>query len=80
MNVQKVAFVVVIAGLAGCTNKQLYQGMMQNRQHACLQELPQDQEACFKRYEMSFEEYQQARQRTQQQVQQKAEPAKPVNK
>ncbi|TPV56509.1 hypothetical protein FJ444_15070 [Aestuariibacter sp. GS-14] len=73
MNKQRVALVIAIAGLAGCTNKQLYQGMMQNRQHACLQELPQDQEACFKRYEMSFEEYQQTRQQAQQQV----ETAKP---
>ncbi len=64
MKRQKIAVLLMGLGLFGCSNKQLYQGVMQNRQHACLQELPQQQEACMKRYETSYEEYERERLRT----------------
>lgn len=61
MKIQKVAVILLILGMFGCSNKQLYNGMMHNRQHDCLQQLPQEQEACMRRYETSYEDYERER-------------------
>lgn len=48
--------------ISGCTSKQLYNAVQQNRIQACSKELPQDQEACKQRYEKSYEDYERDRQ------------------
>lgn len=49
--------IALISVITGCTNKQVYTAVQQNRQFEC-QKLPQSQyEECMKDYDQSYEDY-----------------------
>lgn len=56
---------VLIASLQvlGCTNKSMYNAMQENRRQACIkQPTMEQQQACLKEFEESYEEYEKKRQ------------------
>jgi hypothetical protein len=57
--------VITIAALQtiGCTSKNLYQAMQENRRQACLKQPTIElQQACIKEFEDSYEDYEKKRQ------------------
>ena len=54
--------VLVMLNVSACSNRQLYDGAMHNRRHACLKLLPQQQAECLERYQKPYDQYEQERQ------------------
>lgn len=47
--------------LAGCSNKQVYEGLKQSNRNDCLQLPPNQQQACLDKVNQSYEAYQRER-------------------
>lgn len=58
---RRVALLLTLASLAGCSNKALYQAIQQNRLQAC-EEIPIPQQAaCKAQYQTDYESYKRQR-------------------
>ena len=57
------AMVLIYVVATACSNRELYTGIQQNREHECYKiPYPEEQESCLARLDMSYDEYERERQ------------------
>jgi len=64
--------------MSGCSSKQLYNAVQENRQQACLKSPPGQYDQCMAEHSQSYREYQQQREKALQQPEQPQTSNKPL--
>ena len=56
-----IGLLFIMLWITGCSNKQIYEGIQQNRQYECEKLVAPQREECLRQHSESYEDYQRSR-------------------